>query len=214
MTFINRTRLAAPALALLLSGTPLAAQEAQLADSALAGISQLGMELPAGTTVTTGEAALIENVLASTDDRTLKVARIEEILGLNAVAGGADLAQLRDSVRSDMAALGIDTSAVDLMTDDELIRIENVSGSGDDEVLKRQRIERILVEGAYTSVEPVGDPTNGLEDLVMSDLARIGMPEVDVAALSLEELTLIRGVTSSSDDAVEQRSRVERILAE
>ena len=40
------------------------------------------------------------------------------------------------------------------------------------------------------------------------------MTDVDVSTLPLEKLTLIRGVTSSSDDAVQQRARVERILAE
>ncbi len=212
------TRLAASALALTLGSAATFAQEAQLNDSALTGIAQLGITLPAGTMVTDEEAAQIENVLGGSDDRTEQVSRIEEILGLNATAStgaGSDMPRLQDSVRSEMATLGVDTSAVDVLSVEQLGMIENIASSTDDDVLKRQRIEQVLAEAGFPQDDAVAsDPTNGLGDAVAAELAKLGMSEVDVGGLPQDKLALIRNVTSSSDDEVQQRARIERILAE
>jgi hypothetical protein len=78
------------------------------------------------------------------------------------------------------------------------------------------RIERVLTDAGFEPVTDTtaGGPTNGLGDLVSADLAGLGIAGVDIATLSNEKLTLIRGVTSSSDDDVQQRARIERILAD
>jgi len=115
-----------------------------------------------------------------------------------------------------MAALGIDTSAVGVLSVEQLGQIENITGSTDDDVLKKQRIEQVLADAGFAPATTASenDPTNGLGGLVSADLARLGMNDVDVATLPVEKLTLVRGVTSSSEDDVQQRARVERILAE
>ena len=212
------TRLATSALVLMLGSAATFAQQTQLDDSAMAGIAQLGIELPAGTTVSADQAALIESVINGTDPRDTQIARIENILGLDAAAttgAGSEMPQLQDSVRAEMSALGIDTSAVGVLSVEQLGQIENITGSTDDDVLKKQRIELVLADAGFAPVTTTeNDPTNGLGGLVTADLARLGMNDVDVAGLPLEKLTLIRGVTSSSEDAVQQRARVERILAE
>jgi len=81
-----RTRLATSALVLLLGSGATFAQETQLNDSAMAGIAQLGIDLPAGTTVSADQAPLIESVINGTDDRDTQTARIENILGLDVAA--------------------------------------------------------------------------------------------------------------------------------
>ena len=213
-----RTRLATSALVLMLGSGAAFAQETQLNDSAMAGIAQLGIDLPAGTTVSDDQAVQIESVINGTDDRDAQIARIEDILGLDVAAttgAGSEMPQLQDSVRAEMAALGVDTSAVGVLSVEQLGQIENITSSTDDDVLKKQRIEQVLADAGFTPVTTTeNDPTNGLGGLVGADLARLGMTDVDVSTLPLEKLTLIRGVTSSSDDAVQQRARVERILAE
>jgi len=218
MPRILTSRIAASAFALMLSGTALTAQDTQLNDSVMAGIAQLGIELPAGTMINGDQAALIESVINGSDSRETQVSRIEEILGMSEAAtsgAGSEMPRLQDSARTEMAALGVDTSAVGALNVEQLGRIENIASSSDDDLIKKERIERVLAEAGFVAAPTTGDDqSNGLGALVAADLAKLGMTDVDVDGLPLEQLTLIRGVTSSSDDDVEQRARIERILAE
>ncbi len=82
--------------------------------------------------------------------------------------------QLQDSVRAEMSALGINTSAVGVLSVEQLGQIENITGSTDDDVFKKQRIELVLAVGGFAPVTTTeNDPTNGLGGLVTADLARL-----------------------------------------
>lgn len=188
-----------------------AAQEAQLSDSAAAGLAALGVQTPEGAALTDDQAARIENVLGSDDDDQTKIGRIDQILAEPAAAGSASASDnLKASVGADLAALGIDTAGVDSLSFMQLAEIENVTGSQDDDAAKTARIERILageMEG-----QGMGPDATMLMDAVGADLAALGVEGVDVGALSLTQLAEIENVTGSTDDGADKRARIETIL--
>ena len=102
-------------------------------DAAAAGLAKLGIQAPAVETMSTEQVAEITNVLASTDADDIKRARIEEILGDSeaTATGRLGVGQLQDSVGRDLASLGIDAEAVDMLTLSQLGQIENVMAGSD-----------------------------------------------------------------------------------
>lgn len=193
----------------LLSSAPLLAQERMLSDSAASGMAALGMD--ASGVVTTEQAAMIENVLGSTDPDSIKKKRIEEILGNEAVETqrlGGD--QLRSSVSADLAALGMDTEGVDLLSIEQLAAIENVTGSSEyTDTQKRAQVSEIM--GTTVS----GEGAMGAnQDAIMADIASLGINTSEIGVLTSDQMAQIQTVMSSSDTDDIKRRHVEQIIAE
>lgn len=153
------------------------------------------------------------------------------------------VAQLRDSVTASMAQIGMDPSAVDMLTLGQLAQVENVLSTTEDNTSKRNRIERIYAEAgmagaaeqdaAQSGADATGgamsggamsggmtgmsnfEQSGGLEAIVRNDLNQIGMgDEVNVNALTVSQLAEIQNVLSSTDDNPVKRNRIEQIVAE
>jgi hypothetical protein len=119
----------------------------QLQDSVSADLASIGMDASGVEMLTLDQLAQIEGVMSSDDDTDIKRARVEEIMGNEAVATGRlGVAQLRDSTSAGLAQLGVDTEEVGALSLSELAQIENVLGSDDDDTIKRGRIEQILTQ--------------------------------------------------------------------
>ncbi len=200
----------AAALSLSLASGPSMAQTAQLSDSAMSGMSQLGIDTT-GVDVSAEQAAQIENVLGSSDNDEIKVGRIQQILGNEATATGRlGTDQLRSSVSSDMAALGMDTEMVPMLQVEQLAAIENVTGAGsstsDDQ--KRSQIETII-----GSTTPGAGAMGAGDDATMADIANLGIDTTTIGTLSDAQITQIQTVMSGTDSDIEKRRRVEQIIA-
>jgi hypothetical protein len=204
------TAVSAAALSVaLMSAAPVMSQEAQLSDSASQGMSALGIDTT-GVVVTADQAAQIENVLGSTEDDSLKKAQIAEILGGEATATGRlGTDQLRSSISSEMASLGLDTEVVPMLSVEQLAAIENVTGSTATDDSKRAQINEIT--GATTA----GAGAMGANDpAVMADVAGLGINTNEIGVLSAEQMTHIQTVLSGSETDSEKKAQIERIIAE
>ncbi len=203
------TAVSAAALSLsLLATVPAGAQEQQLSDSSAIGMSALGIDTT-GVVVTADQSAMIENVLGSSDQDDIKRGRIQQILGNEATATGRlGTGQLRSSVSSDMAALGLDTSMVDTLQVEQLAAIENVTGSQYTDDQKRNQITEI-VGGNIPGAGAMGANS----DAVMADVASLGIDTSKIGMLSAEQMTQIQTVLSGTDAENIKRGRVEQIIA-
>jgi hypothetical protein len=201
--------LSAAALAVALSA-PVFAQG--LDDATATGLAQLGIQTPDVATMSTEDVAQIKNVLNSSESPDVKKMRIEEIIGGEATATGRlGVAQLQDSVGSDLAALGIDASGVDSLTLSQLAQIENVMSSSDSPDDKKLRVQEII-GGEATATGRLG--VAQLQDSVGADLAALGIDAEVVGTLTLSQLGQIENVMASAEGPEEKKARVERILAE
>ncbi len=204
------TAVSAAALSLtIVSAGPVWSQEQQLSDSANIGMSSLGIDTT-GLMVTADEAAQIENVLGSSDEDSLKKARIEEIIDGEATATGRlGTDQLRSSASADMAALGIDTEMVPMLSVEQLAEIQNVSGSSVTDDSKRAQINEII------GVDTSGAGAMGAnDDAIMADVAGLGINTNEIGVLSGDQMTQIQTVLSGAADNGEKKARIERIIAE
>jgi hypothetical protein len=119
----------------------------QLPDSAATDLAQLGIDTEGVGTLSQEQLASIENVMASNDSDEIKRAQIEDILGEGATATDErGVTQLQDSVMTDLARLGVDTSAVETLTVSQLAELQNVLASTDSDQEKQRQAEEILVE--------------------------------------------------------------------
>ena len=203
------TAVSAATLSLTFMSAAAYAQEVQLNDSAKIGMSSPGIDTT-GMMVTADQAAQIENVLGSTDTNTIKKARIEEIIGGEATATGRlGTDQLRSSVSADMAALGLDTEMVPMLSVGQLGQIENVSGSSATDDSKRAQITEI-VGGTVAGAGAMG----ANDDAVMADVAGLGINTNEVGVLSAEQMTQIQTVLSGTDTDSQKKARIERIIAD
>ena len=208
-TLLSAASAAALSLALV-AGTPILAQG--LDDAAARGLAQLGIQAPPTESMTTEQVAEIQNVLSSTDTDESKRARIQQILGNEATATGRlGVRQLQSSVGADLAAIGIDTSGLEMLTLTQLAQIENVMGGDDPDDIKKMRVEEII-GGEATATGRLG--VAQLQSSVAADLASLGIDAEGVEALSLEQLAQIENVMGSSDADDAKRARIGRIMAE
>jgi hypothetical protein len=182
-------------------------------DAAAAGLAKLGIQAPAVETMSTEQVAEITNVLASTDADDIKRARIEEIIGESeaTATGRLGVGQLQDSVSRDLASLGIDAEAVDMLTLSQLGQIENVMAGSDTTDVKKMRVEEII-GGEATATGRLG--VAQLQDSVTEGLASLGVDAEVVESLTLSQLGQIENVMSSSDSPDVKKQRVDRIIAE
>jgi hypothetical protein len=203
------TAVSAAALSLTLISVPGFAQEQQLSDSAMAGMAALGMDTT-GLMVTADQAAQIENVLGSTDADSIKKAHIEEIVAGEATATGRlGTGQLRSSASAGMAALGLDTEVVPMLSVEQLAAIENVTGSQATDDSKRAQIEEIV------GATPSGAGAMGANDAaIMADVAALGINTNEIGVLSAEQMTHIQTVLSGEASSTEKKAQIERIIAE
>lgn len=199
----------AAALSLSLAAAPAFSQEQQLNDSATAGMAALGMDTT-GVMVSAEDAAKIENVLGSTDEDSIKRARIQEIVGGEATATGRlGTDQLRSSASADMAQLGLDTEMVPMLSVEQLAAIQNVSASSATDDSKRAQINTIV--GTTTA----GAGAMGAnDDAVMADVAGLGINTSEIGVLSGAQMTQIQTVLSSSATSTDKKAQIERIIAE
>lgn len=120
---------------------------AQLRDSAAADMAALGMDAEVVDGLTLSQLGQIELVMSGSDPDDIKRARVEEIIGNEAVATGRlGVAQLQDSAAADLAALGLDAEVVETLTISQLGQIENVMSSSDTDDQKRERVQMIVAE--------------------------------------------------------------------
>lgn len=155
-------------------------------------------------------------------------------LSLSLISGAAlaqvdlGLKQLQDSATASMSALNMDTSMVDILTLDELARIQAVTSSQVSDNAKMQQIEtiqrdadaRIAAGGAVVPSGPPGDLTT--EDLaadavvkanVGAYLAQLGLSDkIDVDKLTTDQLLQVQLVQESSEGDAEKRMRIENML--
>lgn len=118
---------------------------AQLRDSASADMAMLGIDTEVVDSLTMSQLAQIENALSGQDSTDVKKARVEEIIGGEATATSRlGVTQLQDSAAADLAAMGIDTEAVDSLTISQLGQIENMMSSSMSDQEKRAQVELIM----------------------------------------------------------------------
>ena len=118
---------------------------AQLQDLVGRDLASLGIDAESIDMLTLSQLGQIENVMAGSDTNDVKKMRVEEIIGGEATATGRlGVAQLQDSVATDLASLGIDAEAVESLTLSQLGQIENVMASSDSPEVKKERVDRIL----------------------------------------------------------------------
>jgi hypothetical protein len=193
-------------------GAPVLAQ-AQLEESAVIGLTELGFDASQFEPLSVEQAAEIENVLGSSESEAVKIARIEEIIGANAGAevGEAEAEQLRDSVAAEMAELGVDTSGAETLSVAQLTEIEAVTSSNETEEAKRAQIQQIVGTAPATAVDP---GVEQLRESVAADMTALGMPTDAVDGLSLAQLAQIENITAAGDSNGDKRAHIERVLAE
>ncbi len=155
-------------------------------------------------------------------------------LSLSMIAGAAfsqelGLKQLQDSATSAMAQLNMDTAMIESLSLDELTQIQAVSSSAGTQTSKVQRIETIMT-GAEERIAAGGsvEPTAAAGDLSAEDLdgdmvvkayvgaylAKLGIAdEVDVEAMTTDELLQVQLVQESNDGPDEQRIKIKEMMA-
>lgn len=149
---------------------------------------------------------------------------------LSGVAFAQDLGlkQLQDSQTSAMAQLNMDTSMVDSLTLEELTRIQGVTSGTTAENSKVLAIETILRDAdARIAAGGAVVPTGTLGDITTEDLAgdmvvkanvgayiaQLGLnDQIDVEALSTDQLLQVQLIQGSSEGEAQQRMKVEQLL--
>lgn len=208
MTRKTLSAVSAAVLSLALLGAPAFAQGFN--DAAEAGLAKLGVQAPPADMLTTEQVAQITNILASSDTDTMKRAQIDKILGNEATATGRlGVAQLRDSAAADMAALGIDTEPVDMLTLSQLAQIENVMASADSDSTKKMRVEEII-GGEATETQNLG--VTQLQDSAAADLAALGVDADGVDTLTLSQLAQIENVMGTNESPEAKKLQVQKII--
>lgn len=156
-------------------------------------------------------------------------AMISLALAAPVAAEDLGLKQLQDSAISGMAQLNMDTSMVDVLTLEELTRINSFT-SGDlapnekkanIETVLRDADERIAAGGAVVPSGPPGDlnasDLEGIADIrhnVRAEIAELGMnTEIDVDTLTNDQLMQIHLITQNVSNEGEQRMQIEKIVA-
>jgi hypothetical protein len=198
----------AAALSLALIAAPAFAQGFD--DAAAAGLARLGIQAPAIETLTTEQVAQITNVINSSDSDEIKRSRIDLILGEEATATGRlGVRQLQDSVSADLAALGVDTEGVDMLTLSQLGQLQNITSSSDTDEVKKAQIEEVM-GGEATATGRLG--VTQLQDSAAAELAALGVDAEVVETLTVSQLGQIENVMSSSDSDEQKKMRIEQIV--
>jgi hypothetical protein len=118
----------------------------QMRSSATSDLAMLGITADVDT-LTLSQLSEIQNVVAGGESNDVKKARVEEILGNEATATGRlGVVQLQDSAAADLAAIGVDSETVGLLTISQLGQIENVMSSSASDSEKRAQVEKIIAE--------------------------------------------------------------------
>lgn len=120
-------------------------------------------------------------------------------------------AQLDASVMEGLAELGIDTSSMGAMSEEQSAQIQNVLGDDIPDDQKVDRIEEIV--GAAMTEGGVGSGATGqLVDSASASMAALGIDTEGVESLSVGQLTEIENVAASTDDNDIKRGRIAEII--
>lgn len=140
------------------------------------------------------------------------------------------LKQLQDTATQQMAKLNMDTSMVDMLTLDELTRVQAfLSGNSTNsqkvahiQTVLRDADERIAAGGAVVPKGATGDLTT--EDLeavtdirqsVRTEIAELGMNStIDVDALSEDQLMRVHLIAQTVSNEGERKMQIEKIVME
>jgi hypothetical protein len=117
----------------------------QLRSSVGADLAALGVDASGIDSLTLSELAQIENITASQATNEAKKAQIAEVMGNEATATGRlGVKQLSDSTKADLAKIGVDAEAVDMLTLSQIAQIENVMSSSESDAAKRDQVNSII----------------------------------------------------------------------
>jgi hypothetical protein len=199
----------AAALSLALLAAPAFAQGFD--DAAAAGLARLGVQAPPVETLTTEQVAEITNILNSNDSDATKKSRIDLVLGggETTATGRLGVRQLQDSVSADLAALGVDTEGVEMLTLSQLGQIQNITSSGDSDDVKKMHVEEVM-GGEATATGRLG--VAQLQDSAAADLAALGVDAEVIETLTLSQLGQIENVMNSSESDETKRSQIDLIV--
>jgi hypothetical protein len=199
----------AAALSLALIAAPAFAQGFD--DAAAAGLARLGVQAPPVETLTTEQVAEVTNILNSSESDENKRRQIDLVLGGGqaTATGRLGVRQLQDSVSADLAALGVDTEGVELLTLSQLGQIQNITSSGDSDEVKKAAVEEVM-GGEATATGRLG--VSQLQDSAAAELADLGVDAEVVETLTLSQLGQIENVMSSSDSDETKRMQIDRIV--
>jgi hypothetical protein len=180
-------------------------------DAAAAGLARLGVQAPPVETLTTEQVAEITNILNSNDSDATKKSRIDLVLGggETTATGRLGVRQLQDSVSADLAALGVDTEGVEMLTLSQLGQIQNITSSGDSDDVKKMHVEEVM-GGEATATGRLG--VAQLQDSAAADLAALGVDAEVIETLTLSQLGQIENVMNSSESDETKRSQIDLIV--
>lgn len=199
---------AATAMALILGGAAVVAQGYD--DATAAGLAKLGIQAPPVESLSVGQQAEIQNVIASSEADEVKRDQIKLILGEEATATGRlGVGQLQSSVGAELAQIGIDASDVEGLSLEQLAQIENVMSGAESDEVKKMRVEEII-DGEATATGRLG--VAQLQDSVAASLAQLGIDADGVDTLSLSQLGQIENVVASSAGDSEKRAQINTIM--
>jgi len=195
----------------LIASAPLYA--ASLNESASQGLAVLGISTPPPDSLSNDQVLKIMNVLSSSDSSAQQKEQIQTIIGENDESGGGvgkyGVGQLRSSVSSDLAALGVDTSGVDSLTLSELAQIENITGGKSTNEAKKAQIAEVMGNEA-TATGRLG--VQQLSDSTKADLAKIGVDSEAVDSLTQSQKAQIENILSSSETDGAKADQVKTII--
>jgi len=117
----------------------------QLRSSVGADLAALGVDASGVDSLTLSELAQIENITGSKATNETKKAQIAEVMGNEATATGRlGVKQLSDSTKADLAKIGVDAEAVDMLTLSQIAQIENVMSSSESDGAKADQVKTII----------------------------------------------------------------------
>jgi len=204
---------AAALSAMLIGGAP--AMGASLTESASQGLAVLGVPTPPPNSLTDDQVLKIMNVLSSSDSQDRQREQIQTIIGANEASGGGvgkyGVAQLRSSVSSDLAAMGVDASGVDSLTLSQLAQIENINASMVSDAQKKAQIASVMGNDA-TNTSQLG--VRQLSDSTKADLAKLGIDADQVNSLTVDQIAKIENVMAGSESDASKRAQVNTIVSQ
>ena len=155
-----------------------------------------------------------ERAVARADSNDRKKEHIQTIIGENEERGGGvgkyGVGQLRSSVSSDLAALGVDASGVDTLTLQQLAQIENVTSSSNSDTVKKGQIAEMMGNEATATGRLGRAAAVGFDQ---------GRPRQDrrrlrerSTSLTLSQIAQIENVMASSESDASKRDQVSTIM--
>ena len=210
-----KTKLFATAAAATLVLSPLAvsAQESSLETSIESQLQGMGFEVSDGAMFTAAEVAEIKTVLDGDESSAEQTRQIEQILDTRATWATNGAQSSDKTVTQQLAAYGYDVDPASL-TDEQSAELVGILESEDSVAERKRQIEVTLGDTEYKGIQWGTDPgfDLGLRSLIRNELAGWNM-DVDVDALSTEQLVEIKGVLEGEESRNAQQQQIRTIIA-